>query len=395
MQSRSKVSGSVLCVACAIGVGTFFTAQANAMNMPPPLKIDGGPLGTLEVSGGLDGYFYALSGAGNTNSPGLLGTSKSSGAEVYSTQIKITKPTGPLRFTFELRPQNSLVLGTKPNSPYMQQFPLGPVYAAFATVAPNKHFSFSAGELYSVEGWEYSADFHNSNALLTDLWYVENTSSRGISASYSNGRFSTIVSFGDGFDTGIWNFLQGTASYTFNAENSLTLYGATNLGQTPPNATIAGYSGCPFGSCRVSDYGTYYVNSTLIGGYYDYTSGNLNLVPEVQYVYAKADHKIGLNKFSSNLGLAIFGNYKFNKTPWSLGGFVEYFRNNGPDNWFLSPHAAGWGLSVTPTWQHQNIFVRGDIGLLHLTSLGSGIGYGNSGNGRNQMIAVLETGLMF
>lgn len=395
MKTTNRFSKQLTPLGFALALGILTSGRALAMQMPPPIKINGGPLGTLEVSGGFDGYFYALSGAGTSNSLGLLGTDKNIGAQDYSTQIKVTKPNGPVRFTVEFRPQNSLVLGTKPTGPYTRQFPLGPIYAAFATIAPTPHFTFSAGQLYTIEGWEYSADFHNANAMLTDLWYVENTSSRGVSASYLKGPVSATVTFGDGFDTGIWNFLQGSATYTFDPNDALTLFGATNLGRTQPNATVAGFTGCPFGTCTVADYGTNYVNSTLVGGYYDFTRGNLNLVPEVQYVYAKVDHQIGLNRFSSNFGAAIFGDYQFGNTPWSLGSFVEYFSSNGPDNWFLNPRAAGWGISVTPTWQHGHVFVRGNVGLLHLTRIGVGQGYGANSAGRNQMTAVLETGLMF
>lgn len=36
---------------------------AQAMNGLSNIQIDGGPLGPLEISGGMDGYFYAQSGA--------------------------------------------------------------------------------------------------------------------------------------------------------------------------------------------------------------------------------------------------------------------------------------------------------------------------------------------
>jgi hypothetical protein len=102
-----------------------------------------------------------------------------------------------------------------------------------------------------------------------------------------------------------------------------------------------------------------------------------------------------LDKFSSNFGVAVFTDYQFGASPWSLGSFVEGFSSNGPDYWYLNPHAAGWGISITPTWQHKNLFVRASSGLLHLTSIGTGVGYGSGQNGRNQLTFILETGLVF
>ena len=55
-------------------------------------------------------------------------------------------------------------------------------------------------------------------------------------------------------------------------------------------------------ACNVGTYGPQFDNSQMIGAFYSYTQGNLNLVPEVQYQYAKANAKIGLFKPSSNFG---------------------------------------------------------------------------------------------
>ncbi|MGC9270856.1 MAG: outer membrane beta-barrel protein, partial [Acidiphilium sp.] len=133
----------------------------------------------------------------------------------------------------------------------------------------------------------------------------------------------------------------------------------------------------------------------MIGVYYSYTKGAVTLVPEVQYVYAKVDHQIGIDKFTSNFGAELIGDYQFAKTPWSVGGQVVYYSNNGPQAWYLNAHSAGIGIGVTPTWQQGNIFARGEVGLLHLTSVGTGPAFGSSGTDRNQVIGLLEAGVVF
>ena len=71
--------------------GTALAAApaAHAFNPPSPIKIDGGPLGQLLLSGGADGYVYGLTGAGSSSSPGLLGTDKSGGAEFMNGLVEL------------------------------------------------------------------------------------------------------------------------------------------------------------------------------------------------------------------------------------------------------------------------------------------------------------------
>jgi hypothetical protein len=241
--------------------------------------------------------------------------------------------------------------------------------------------------------------------LTTGLFSVENAQNRGVNVVYTQGPLTATIQYGDGFDTGVWNILQTSAAYNFNSENVLTAFAATNLNHTGLAARAYGYGGAigsnyagvPYSQMTVGGYGANFINSTMFGAYYSYTNGSLNLVPEIQYVYAKPDQRVGLDKFSSNLGLAAFADYSFANTPYSVGAWGEYFSSNGPDTWFVNPGAQGFGVSVSPTWQGKNLFVRGDLGLLHLTksSTGGAGGYGAAGGNRNQADFLLETGMLF
>lgn len=373
----------------------FMNPSAWAFNGPPSITINGGPLGPLQLSGGADGDFYGLSGTGNSVNHGLLGTDKSTGAGFLNGLIQVRKSSGLMQFTIEVGSAVVYTLGTAPSQSSVQTFSTGPLHTGYVTLAPTSNFSISAGMVGSLEGYEAGIDWYNANVLTTDLFYVENSQSRGVSVNYKQGAISATATFGDGFDTGVWNFLQGLVTYNFNGSNSLSIFGATNLGRTGLNANIYGSANLPYDKSTVLNYGANFVNSTMIGAFYSYTAGNLNLVPEVQYVYAKVDHKIGLSKFSSNFGAALFADYQFGKSPYSIGAWTEYFSSNGPDFWFLRPRAQGFGISVAPTWQSKNLFVRGDIGLLHLTNIGAGRGYGAAGSGRNQITSLIEAGVLF
>ena len=388
----------ILLSSAGLFAGAYAAHPAMAMTSQAPIQIDGGPLGTLDLSGGVDGNLYATTGTGTDS---VLGNGKTAGSEVRVGEIKIVKPTGLVQFTFDLKADDSIYLGIHP-SPNVStnSFTLGPVYAAYVTLAPNKAFSISAGQLYSLEGWESSSDWNNPNIIDSPLYYVENSSGRGVWVSVNEGPVSATVEYGDGFDSGVFNVVQGLVTYTFNSDNALSLYATTNLGRTGPN-TFA-YGGGTTGT-GYPGYNAAYVNSTLFGGYYSYSSGNLTVVPEVQYIYSKPDNYLGLNKFTSNFGAEVMTDYQFGKSAWSLGTQAFYYDNVGPEAWYLSANSAGFGLGVTPTWQQGHIFARGEVGWLHLTNLGtpgsdgsnSPGGFGSSGTDPNQAIGVLEAGLVF
>lgn len=380
-------------------------ATAYAADLPSPITFEtfnAGPVGTLELSGGADAFAYALTGVGNDVSKGLLGTSTGVGVQFMNGLVELEKPDGLLRFVVQAGAVNSLTLGTKPTPPSVQTFSTGPVRTAYITLAPTSNFTISAGQLGSVEGFESGIDWENYNIMTSSLWYVENSQSVGVRADYTAGPFSGTIIFGDGFDTNVWNYLQAKASYAFNDNNNLTLYGATNLGSTGLGARFYGnafkaYTATTVGSAGVANL----VNSSMIGGYYTFTAGNLTLVPEVQYTWSTKNVQVGLTDYSSHFGTALFANYKFGESPFSLGGWVQYFTSNGSAFWFLNPGAQGVSVSIGPTWSppwaNKHLFVRGDVGLIHLTNIGApgSVGYNSSGTGRNQATFVVEVGALF
>ncbi len=371
---------------------------AHAMTGPQPITIDGGPLGQLEVSGGVDGYGYVMS-----NTPDGI---QSNGINMSSGMFEVQKNTGVLQFTLEVGANSFQVLGAQAYegnghlaNASVNQFPTGPLYEGYITVAPpNSPVTVSAGMLASLEGYESGLDWNNPSQLETLLYYVQNNNARGVQANLTEGPLTAEVQFGDSTDSGVWNVIQALVSYTFNPDNVLNVYGADNLGKTGPYTYLYGLP-----SSTVSGVAMHYVNDELIGAFYNYTNGNINLVPEVQYVYSKKDEEIGLHGQSSNFGAALFSTYTFANTPYSLGGWVEYFNShtNSADNdtWAIGPNAQAIGAAVSPTWQYKNLFARANAGYIYL--LHNRDAQGNSyngfgwGNNKGQFTGTLEAGLLF
>jgi Putative beta-barrel porin-2, OmpL-like. bbp2 len=388
-------------------------SAAHALNGPTAIQIDGGPLGSLQISGGLDGYGFVQSGT-STNEGNVLATNRTAGVNIGSALIELQKTSGVLQFTVEVGSNGgTTVLGSKVTQTEINETSTGPLYAGYVTLAPkNSPFSISAGQMVSLEGYEGATDWSNPVQLTTALFNVENLSSRGVSLNYTKGAINATVMYGDGYNTGVFNFLQALVTYTFNANNVLNVFYGGNLGQTGLNAKTYG-APCGYGNPEcggtVGTFGPQFDNSQLVGAYYNYTMGNLNLVPEVQYQVAKENAKLGIFKETSNIGAAVFSTYTFGKSPYSLGSWIEYFDSHGSSlnqdgsvnsaSWFLAPNSEAVGFAVAPTWQYKDLFARANAGYLYLLNNkdanGTSFGYGGNGNGRSEFTGTLEAGVLF
>jgi hypothetical protein len=365
---------------------------ANAMNGPTSITVDGGPVGSLSISGGIDGYAYfedpysEHTGAPETGIP-----FKEDGAYIANTQIDIQKTTGILQFNIEAATTGGTTALGEPFSPegLGGNAKLKPLYLAYLTIAPpNSPLSLSVGEIGSVEGYEGTFDWGNPTQFTSDAWWVENSSSRGVQLNYTFGPLSGSVSYGEGFpnNDGVFNFVQFIANYTIDPNNVNSLFYAGAVGTT---------------SYYTDPGNQFYKNSQMVGDYYSYTNGNLNLVPEVQFVYAKADAKIFLTKPTWNLAALVLADYSFGTSPYSLGGMVEYFASHTSaydgSNWYLAPDADGIGVAVAPTWQYKDIFARASFGGVYLTN-NKFSGYKLTpfaDFGRAEFQSTLEAGLLF
>ena len=364
---------------------------AHAMNGPQAITIDGGPLGQLELSGGADGYGYYI----NNDYPGA----KDHGAYMGSGLVELQKTTGVLQYTIELgSTSGSIALGTQPSQAVLNTYRTGPLVQGYITIAPpNSPVTVSAGHLASLEGYEATVSWYNPTQFTTALWAVQNSFSTGVEAALTEGPVTATVLFGDGNDTGVWNYGQALLSYTIDSNNVANLYGAMNFGRTGANAFY--YGGGTVGTNNAL------VNNEMIGAYYSWTGANLvqkgdslNVVPEIQYVYAKTDHLAGIDKSSANFGAAVFGDYSFANTPYSLGGWVEYDNSLGNSTWFIGQQSELVGAALAPTWQYKDLFARANVGAIYLLNnkqFSQGGSFGNNGNDKFQFTGTLQAGVLF
>lgn len=364
---------------------------AHAMSGATETQIDGGPLGPLELSGGMDGYGYVVSGLGNDQ--------QNTGMNVGSAIVMLQKDSGVLQFNLQIGAVGGVfspgALTTRPPQTAIDYNSTGPLYVGYLTLAPSgQPFTISAGRFGSLEGFEAGLDWMNVSQMVSSLYWVQNGQYDGVEGNYTKGPLSATISFGDGWDTHVFNFLQALVGYTFDSSNVLNLYYGGELGRTGLNARTYSWAD----DTTVAEYGPYFINSQLVGAYYMYTAGNLSLTPEVQYVYAHTDHLLGIDKTTANFGAALFGNYNFGKTPYSVGGWIEYENSKGEGYWFVGPQSEGVGFALSPAWQYKDLFARMNASGFYLTHNkydGVSYGYGSDGEGKFQFAGTLEAGVLF
>lgn len=376
-----------LCLGLALQL--FAMPAAKALNGPAEIPVAGN---TLQISGGIDGYVYGQSDTAPKGEPDASAVGDSPyGANLANALISLQKSSGLLQFTLQLGPVDGLpVLGTVPPKASLHVYRFSPLYLGYVTIAPKgSPFTISIGQISSLEGYEGGLDWQNANIFASSMWYISNQNSLGILGTYTQGPWSVSVAYGDGADTRVFNFLQAAVTYNTSGANALTLFYGGSVGRTGLNATT--YMGMP-----VSD-APFLINSHMFGAYDSFTDGKLNLVPEIQYIYAPTDHQVMIDKYTSNFSAALFSDYQFGNSDYSLGGMISYFDNiGGQANWYIAPRAEGVGLELTPTWQHNHLFARLSVGYVHLFNTGTDDpAFGSNGTSRDVVQSALEVGYLF
>jgi len=362
---------------------------AHALNGPTNIDINGGPLGQIEVSGGVDGLVYAQT---EQNPP-----AKATGTIIDDSLIEIQRTTGRIQFDVQIAEYNGYALGVgTPKQAVADQLSTSPVLTANVTFVINKTLSITVGQLFSLEGYESNYSWGNASGAASLLYELGNGASHGIAATYSSGPATIQVLYGDGNATGVFNNIQYLATYNLNANNNLNIFGSVALSQTGPFAGY--YSGYKVGGNEI------FINSNVLGGYFNSTIGNLTLTPEMFYEYAPANVHYHIPtddvpKQTAAFGVATFGQYNFPNSPYSIGGWMDYASSQGSsaldDDWIFGPNFKAAGFSIAPAWQHKDIYLRLTAGYNRLLQAEDGYGYGKSTNGKNFVISLVDCGLVF
>ena len=363
----------------AMGAAHALTGQTN-------IKVDGGPLGELEMSGGMAGYGYVVSNNQKSNSG-----YESVGTRAAAVYVQLEKTTGVVQFFMKVGDNNgAYTIGLKPGTVGngINGRQTDAVDTAYITLAPpSSPVTFSVGYIGSNIGYESGTIWNDVAGMTSVLNNVELDGNQYAgNVAYAKGPLTAFVQLGDMGGSHVFNYLEVGGTYNFTPNDQLLVFAGTNLGHVGPYTK----GGSP----------AYAANSTELEAFYSFTVGNLNLAPEVQYVYDRVDHKAGIDKFSANAGAGLFGVYSFANTPYSLGGWVVWDKSLGSQSSGLTYFHANdetFSATIAPTWQYKYLYARltgGFVYLLNNKSNGSTF-YITGTHSRSQFAAVADTGFVF
>ncbi|MBL8705360.1 MAG: porin [Rhodospirillales bacterium] len=349
---------------------------------PSPANLDlGSWFGRLYVTG-------AVSGLGLWQSNPFPDDNRAY-ADIANGMVFLQTASAPVQFVVQAGIYSIPTLG----EPYTRAADLngslwGPVPQAYVKLVPTDSFSVQIGRLPSLLGVEPDFTFQNVNIARGLLWNQENSINQGIQLNYTTGPLDLSVSLNDGFFTGRFNWLTGAATYTIDDNNAITFS-----------------AGGSFGSNREDSFRSPLAqsNSTIYNLIYEYTSGPWTVTPYVQYTHVPNDSALRAADFTqaaSTIGVAAIASYSFNEN-WKLGARGEYISSSGsfdegaPELVTGGPGAKNWSITVTPSFQYDKFFARGEVSYVGLDKTTPGFAFGSSGNDTSQVRVLFEAGVIF
>ena len=341
----------------------------------PPIALDAGPLGKLSLNG-------VLSGFGLVQGNHVAGDSTGQAA-LSNGQLFVQKADGWSQFYVQAGAYNILSLGLPFMSTGRQVDDLyGPVPVAYFKLVPTKNTSIQVGELPTLMGAEYTFDFENMNIERGLLWNQENAINRGIQINQTMGKFAASMSWNDGYYSNRYSWLSGSLTYT-QGPHALTFVGMGNAGHTAFQTAATPLQN----------------NSVMYALEYTYAKGNWIVQPYYQYSDVPTDIAIGIGKGASTQASAVLLSRTLGHG-FSLTGRGEYIASTGSDsegsvNLLYGAGSSAWSGTVTPTFQKQRFFARGEASFVHALSITAGDAFGKTGADSTQARGVLELGFLF
>jgi hypothetical protein len=349
----------------------------------PPTSYDFG-YGPIYLNGIGSGMFQWQ----NNVVPNVFPGNRAALADLSNGQLFLQKTDGLIQFFVQGGSYSISALGT----PYISnalatsgsQSPAGNLWGwfpqGFLKIAPAENFSIMGGKLPTLIGAEYSFSFENINIERGLLWNQEPAVSKGAQANYNIGPVAASLSFTDGFDSGVWNWLTGSVAYTLNPTNTFSFVAGGNLGETSKN------------NLRTP---LLQNNSQIYNLIYTYNSDPWIIQPYFQATHIPTNHSIGIDSSASTFGGAVLANYNFGNGI-NLGGRLEYIGSTGDNNPLgYGPGSGAFSISLTPTYQYSYFFARAEFSWVKLNGITQGLGFGTTGGNTSQTRVLVETGILF
>lgn len=352
---------------------------------PDPMHLDIAPFfGPMYVTG-------AASVLGLTQTDPIFGVDHSTTFDISNAQATLQTTSGLFQFFIEPGIYSLPTVGV----PYrnMTHLPstdmpssvgfFGGLPVAWGKIAFNDNFSIQGGKLPTLIGAESMFTFQNMNIERGLLWAQENIINRGVQANLTTGPVAWSLSVNDGFYTGQYDYITGSATWTINPANSVILAGGGPFSRNTATGTPVGPQ---------------FNNSSMIEASYTYSNAPWTVTPYLQYTEVGKDTGLGLVN-SSTFGGAVLASYAFTDHV-SLAGRWEYIGSSGAATvggaglLGYGPGSSAVSFTLTPTFQNGIYFLRGEASVADLTSFTKPFGFGKGG-ASTQARLMVETGVVF
>src|SRR5438552_10181721 len=246
---------------------------------PLPMPSMSGPLQTAvphDFEGGKFAVTGILSGMAWTEGNHVSGDS-STHYEVSNAQIFVQKTSGWWQFYLQGGAYNLPAIGV----PFFSTADTikniyGPFPQGYLKLAKG-NFNVQVGALPTLIGAEYTFSFQNMNIERGLLWNQENAVNRGVQLNCTHKKLTTAFSWNDGFYSNRYTWLSGSASWAFNAANSVSFIGMGNAGTYAKNTLATPLT---------------LNNSQIYNLIYSYTKGAWVIQPYFQYTDVATNQSI-------------------------------------------------------------------------------------------------------
>jgi hypothetical protein len=381
LDHRDLLAGEEFSRASMLQTGGPLTFSQN----PPAITL--GQIGHFYVSGAFTGFGQWQTNAGPDD--------HTADGDLSNAQLIVQKIDGPLQFYVQagLYTQGSLGLPFVNSIQTAGDF-YGVFPVAFAKFEPNDQWSIIAGQINSLLGYEATFTFQNMNVQYGLLWNPTSSISRGIQINYSTGPLDFAFAWTDGFYSGRQTWLSGSLTWHADDATALSLVGGANTRtvdvDTPAAPLIEN-------------------NSHIYSLVLTHASGPWILAPYFQATYVPRKPSIGIMHDAATFGGALLACYSFDSSAklgdLSLAGVslpvrLEYIASTGSvqedaPNLLYGPRSKAWSVTVTPTYQYERFFVRGEFSYVGTRNTTPGEAFGRDGSKTSQARFLVESGFLF
>ena len=325
----------------------------------------------------------------NVNATGSLdtptGADRATRFNVSNAFAIVTKSSGTWQYALQAGAYSIPVVGVAGNKTTQTNANTdlyGPIPLAYAEYVPTPNFNMSAGVLATLTGAESTFTYLNWNIQRGSVWNMENAVSRGVRASFSSGKLTTVLGVNDGFYSGHYGAAEGAVTFAPDASDSLLFVALVPNSRTPGNPTAS------------------VANKELLNFVFTRTRGNLQIAPYVLYARSPAASGLGYNGPESAFGGALLANVTV--SPHFSAAFRYETLHNASrsgdtsGNADLVGYGAGSGVNtytVTPAWTNGHAFARIDLSMVRVSSPAPGLAFGNNGAQHDQFRTMLEIGV--